>query len=139
MDTIELINAEGNKVIYTASELTTIMSKGVTNATNTVNLRGKLEETKYTVYKFFKELEWGDGEATVTRGEVNELLDSIGCDILTTKFNATVTITTLVRGYPAINEDDLRECIENDVDVQLGSSAIIKVDEIAVDDIEESD
>lgn len=139
MDTIELINAEGNKIVYTAAELTAIISKGVTSATNTVNLRGKLEETKYKVHNFFKNLEWKDGEATVDRGEVNELLDFIGCDILTTKFNATVTITTLVKGYAAKDEDDLRECIDNDIDVYIGSNAIIKIDEIVVDDIEESE
>lgn len=98
---------------------------------------GQLSDTKYKVRDFFSELEWDSGEATITRSEVNELLKAIGCDILRTEYKATVTITAYVTGYTADSEDDASDCIADDIEVSIGSSADIRVDNIEVDDIEE--
>lgn len=98
-----------------------------------------LSDTKYKVRDFFSEREWEDSKTTVTRSEVNELFSAIGIDHLRAKFKATVTITAYITDYPAEDEDDASNCIEDDISVSIGSTALINVDRIEVDDIEEHD
>ena len=97
----------------------------------------KLRDAKYKVRDFFSEREWEDSETTVTRSEVNELLAAIGCDLLRAKFRGTVTITAYVTDYPAEDAEEAAECIADDLDVSIGSSALINVDNIEVNDVEE--
>ena len=97
----------------------------------------KLNDVKYKVRDFFGELSWSSGEATITRSEVNELLKSIQCDLIRAEYKATVTITAYITGYSAEDEDDASNCIEDDITVDIGSSASIDVDSIEVSDVEE--
>jgi hypothetical protein len=125
MNTIGITTVDG-VVNYTESEVTRFIEKA-----------GQTSDIKYKVRDFFSELEWNSGEATITRSEVNELLKSIGCDKLRTEFKATVTITAYVTGYEAEDEDDATDCIADDIEVNIGSSADIRVDNIEVEDVEE--
>ena len=125
MNTIQIDTAEGT-VNYTDTEVKRFIEKA-----------GETRDIKYKVRDFFSELQWENGEATITRSEVNELLDSIGCDKLRTDFTATVTITAYVRGYAAENEDEASECIADDISVDIGSSGDITIDNIEVFDVEE--
>ena len=111
---------------YTESEVTRFIEKA-----------GELNDTKHKVRDFFNEREWKDSETTITRSEVNELLKSIGCDLIRAEFKATVTITAYITGYSAEDEDDASNCIEDDITVDIGSSASIEVDSIEVSDVEE--
>ncbi len=120
------ITKENGTVNYTEAEVSRFIERA-----------GELSDTKYKVRDFFSELEWSSGETTITRDEVNELLKSIGCDILRAEYRATVTITAYVTGYTAESEDDASDCIGDDIEVSIGSSADIRVDNIEVDDIEE--
>ena len=99
----------------------------------------KLNDANYKVREFFDELEWKDSEATITRSSVNELFSAIGLDHLRGKFKATVTITAYIDDYPATDEDDAVSSIEDDIEVNIGSSANVTVDRIEVDDVEEDD
>ena len=99
----------------------------------------KLNDVNYKVRDFFSELNWSSGEATITRSEVNELFSAIGLDHIRGKYKATVTITTYVTDYPAEDEDDVRNCIDDDITVDIGSSASIEVDSIEISDVEEDD
>lgn len=120
-------------VTYTEAEVLRFIEKaGEVDSTHE-----KIRTNRYKVRDFFSELDWSDGETTINRGEVNELLTSIGCDKLRTEFKATVTITAYVTGYEAEDEDDASNCIGDDIEVSIGSSADIRVDNIEVDDIEE--
>ena len=115
---------------------------GVVNYTETevarfIKRAEELSDTKYKVRDFFSELEWSSGEATITRSEVNELLKSIGCDLIRAEYKATVTITAYVTGYSAEDEDDASNCIEDDISVSIGSDGSIDVDSIEVTDVEE--
>ena len=139
MNTIQLVNSMGATVTYTDSELTTIIGNGLKNAEDTVRLSDKIKDTKYKVRDFFSELEWSDGETTITRSDVNELLESIGCSKLRTEYKATVTITAYVTGYTAEDEDDATNCIEEDISVDIGSDGSIDVDNIEVSDVEEDE
>ena len=98
---------------------------------------GQLSDVKYKVRDFFGELEWSDGQATVTRDEVNELLRAIQCDLIRAEYRATVTITAYISGYSAESADEATDCIGDDIDVSIGSSADIQVDSIDVSDVEE--
>ena len=99
----------------------------------------KLNDVQYKIQEFFNGFEWEDSETTITRSELNELLTSIGWDTIRGKFKATVTITAYIDDYPATDEDDAVSSIEDDIEVNIGSSANVTVDRIEVDDVEEDD
>jgi hypothetical protein len=98
-----------------------------------------LRDAKYKVRDFFSEREWEDSATTVTRSEINELFSAIGIDHIRGKFKATVTVTAYITDYPAENADEASECIADDLELNIGSSATITVDNIEVDDVEEND
>ena len=125
MNTIQIDTVDG-AVNYTDTEVKRFIEKA-----------GQLSDVRYKVRDFFSELEWDSGEATITRSEVNELLKSIQCDLIRAEYKATVTITAYVTGYSAEDEDDASNCIEDDITVDIGSSASIDVDSIEVSDVEE--
>ena len=125
MNTIQINTVDG-VVNYTESEVTRFIEKA-----------GETRDIKYKVRDFFSELEWNSGEATITRSDVNELLKSIGCELIRAEYKATVTITAYVTGYAAEDEDDAINCIEDDISVDIGSSASLDVDSIEVSDVEE--
>jgi len=125
MNTIS-ITKEDSVVNYTELEVTRFIKRAE-----------ELSDTKYKVRDFFSELTWDSGEATITRSEVNELLKSIGCDLIRAEYKATVTITAYVTGYSAEDEDDASNCIEDDINVSIGSDGSIDVDSIEVTDVEE--
>jgi len=125
MNTIAITKADG-VVNYTETEVARFIEKA-----------GELSDTKYKVRDFFSELEWKSNEATITRSEVNKLLKSIGCDTIRGEYKATITITAYVTGYEAEDEDDAKDCIADDITVDIGSNASISVDNIEVDDVED--
>jgi hypothetical protein len=125
MNTIQIDTVDG-AVNYTDTEVKRFIEKA-----------GQVSDIKYKVRDFFSELEWSGGEATITRSEVNELLKAIGCDLIRAEYKATVTITAYITGYPAEDEDDASNCIEDDITVDIGSSASIDVDSIEISDVEE--
>ena len=125
MNTIE-ITTEENTVTYTELDVTRFIERAK-----------QLNEIKYKVRDFFGELEWSDGEATITRSDVNKLLKSIQCDLIRAEYKATVTITAYVTGYTAEDEDDAENCIADDINVSIGSDGSIDVDSIEVSDVEE--
>ena len=127
MNTISVTTAEGI-VNYTEIDVARFIEKA-----------GTLSDTKYKVRDFFSELDWEDSEATITRSEVNELLKSIGCDIIRGDYKATVTITAYISGYTADDADDATNCIEDDIEVSIGSGATINVDSIEISDVESDD
>ena len=93
----ELIKSE----IYAKSRLESLR-------TETQESYRKLASTRSAVYDFFTEAFDGatdEDETTVTRDEVNELLEAIGSDILSTTWSATVEITVTVVGIKATSPE----------------------------------
>jgi uncharacterized protein YajQ (UPF0234 family) len=125
MNTIQVDTVDG-AVNYTETEVKRFIEKA-----------GQLVDTRYKVRDFFGELEWSDGETTITRSQVNELLKSIQCDLIRAEYKATVTITAYITGYTAEDEDDAENCIADDISVDIGSGGSIDVDSIEVSDVEE--
>lgn len=95
-----------------------------------------LNEIRYKVRDFFSELEWQDGKATITKSQVNELLESIGCDSIRSTFRATVNITAYVTDYEATDEDDATICIADDISLDIGMGHI-EISNLEVEDVED--
>lgn len=78
----------------------------------------KLASIRSTVYDFFTEVfDDGGDEATVERDAVNELLESIGSDALTTTWSATVEITVTVNNINATSPDEVEDIINDNIEV----------------------
>ena len=129
MNTISITNPETNDTItYTEAEVLRFIQ------TNTA-LRKFERDTIYKVRDFFSEGEWEDNATTFTRDEVNTLLRSIGAEPIRAMWTATINITATVTGYEAEDENDAINCIENDVELNIGSGDI-SLDTIEVSDVE---
>jgi len=130
MNTIQIVNPETNDTItYNEAEVLRFIQ---TNS----KLRTEARDILYKVRDFFSEGEWEDDATAFSRDEVNTLLRSIGADPIRGKWTATVTITATVTGYEAEDEDDAINCIENDIDLSIGSCADISLDTIEVSDVQ---
>jgi hypothetical protein len=99
------------------------------------NQRKEIREIRNAVRDFFSEGEWSDGEQTVIKSEVNDLLERIGSNKLTTKYNGTFTITGSFN-IEVEDEDEIQSIIEENTDVS-NYSADMDVDQIEVHDVEE--
>lgn len=78
----------------------------------------KLALNRASVYDFFTEVfEDGGDEATVERDAVNELLESIGSDALTTTWSATVEITVTISNINATSPDEVEDIINDNIEV----------------------
>ena len=92
-------------------------------------LRGK-------VYDFFSEaFDDGSDEATVNRDDVNELLQSIGSDELTTTWSATVEITVTISGIKATSPEEVEDIITDNIEVS-GYDLELHDPDVRVSDIE---
>ncbi len=104
---------------------------------NVDNQRKEMREIRNAVRDFFSEGEWNDGEQTINKPEVNELLDAIGCAKLTTKYRGTFTITGTFE-IDVEDEDEIDNVLTENMSVDC-YAADIDVDTIEVLDVEERD
>jgi sugar-specific transcriptional regulator TrmB len=96
----------------------------------------KLVTARNKVYDFFSEaFEDVTDEVTVTRDDVNELLESIGSDVLTTTWSATVEITVTVSGIKATSPEEAEDIITDNIEVS-GYDLELHDPDVRVSDIE---
>ena len=96
----------------------------------------KIASTRAKVYDFFSEaFDDGSDEVTVTREDVNELLESIGSDVLTTTWSATVEITVTVTGIKATSPEEVEDIITDNIEVS-GYDLELHDPDVRVRDIE---
>jgi len=96
----------------------------------------KIASMRSKVYDFFSEaFDDGTDEATVTRDDVNELLESIGSDVLTTTWSATVEITVTVTGIKATSPEEVEDIITDNIEVS-GYDLELHDPDVRVQDIE---
>jgi hypothetical protein len=96
----------------------------------------KLAEIRSKTYNFFSEaFDDGSDEATVNRDDVNELLESIGSDVLTTTWSATVEITVTVTGIKATSPEEVEDIITDNIEVS-GYDLELHDPDVRVQDIE---
>ena len=139
MNTIQITTVDG-VVNYTESEVVRFIEKaGEVNAiqASASEDRAQRISNTYKVRDFFSECEWSDGETTITKSDVNELLESIGANKLTTRYSATYTITGTF-SVDAEDADDAETIFTDNVTVDFYDGDI-EVDQIEVHDMEEED
>jgi hypothetical protein len=96
----------------------------------------KIASVRSKVYDFFSEaFDDGSDEATVNRDDVNELLESIGSDVLTTTWSATVEITVTISGIKATSPEEVEDIITDNIEVS-GYDLELHDPDVRVSDIE---
>ena len=136
MNTIQITTADGT-VNYTESEVLRFIEKAKSidelNESITKQIH-VIRDNRNKVRDFFSEGEWQDGETTINKGDVNELLESIGANKLTTRYNASYTITGTFT-VECEDEDDVESLFTDNVNVEFYDGDI-DVDQVEVNDIE---
>lgn len=136
MNTIQITTADGT-VNYTEAEVLRFIERAkevdaIQQVSN--DTRQRLNDNRNKVRDFFSEVEWQDGEYTFTKSDINELLQSIGANRLTTRYNASYTITGTFT-VECEDEDDAETIFTDNVTVDFYDGDI-DVDLIEVTDIE---
>ena len=136
MNTIQITTTDGT-VNYTEAEVLRFIerAKEVDAVQQVSDLQRKEKvDNRNKVRDFFSEVEWQDGEYTFTKSDINELLQSIGANRLTTRYNANYTITGTFT-LECEDEDDVETIFTDNVTVDFYDGDI-DVDQIDVQDIE---
>ena len=136
MNTIQITTTDGT-VNYTEAEVLRFIerAKEVDAVQQVSDLQRKEKvDNRNKVRDFFSEVEWQDGEYTFTKSDINELLQSIGANRLTTRYNANYTITGTFT-LECEDEDDVETIFTDNVTVDFYDGDI-DVDLIEVTDIE---
>ena len=137
MNTIQITTADG-MVNYTEAEIVRFIdkAKGIDELNNLLNKQSNtIREIKNNVRDFFSEVEWQDGEQTVTKSDVNELLELIGSHKLTSRYGGTFTITGTFQ-VEAEDVDEAESKFSDNVDVSFYDGDIT-VDQVEANDIAE--
>ena len=140
MNTITIMSTvEGTpNVTYTEGEVLRYIekAKGIDDLNDLLNKQyNTIRSIKDKVRDFFSEGEWNDNEANVNKGDVNTLLESIGCDKLTSRYGGTYTITGTFQ-IDAEDADEAESIFTDNVRVEFYEGDI-DVDLIEVNDVDE--
>ena len=141
MNTITIMSTvEGTpNVTYTEGEVSRFIekAKGIDDLNDILNKQYQtIRSIKENVRDFFSEVEWEDGEQTVTKSDVNELLERIGSHKLTSRYGGTFTITGTFQ-VEAEDADEAESMFVDNVDVSFNDGDIT-VDQTEVDEVEEN-
>ena len=134
MNTIQITTVDG-PINYTESEVIRFIEKAKV-ADDTISQQHKtIIDIKNSVRDFFSEGQWDDGEFSASKEDINQLLESIGTNKLTTKYRATYTITGTF-SVDAEDADDAETIFTDNVTVDFYDGDI-DVDQVEVLDVEE--
>lgn len=142
MNTITVLNGDNMSITYTDTEVNRMVNELKTykereeaiEQSNSILARDTRTQREQ-VRDFFSEGQWDDGEFTASKEDVNELLQSIGANRLTTKYRATYTVTGTF-SVDAEDADDAEAIFTDNVSVDFHDGDI-DVDQIEVLDVEE--
>ena len=141
MDTITIESTQEGvpNISYTSAEVLRFIEKAKSvdeyYSVNLSNAYKEIRDIKNKVRDFFSEVEWENGEQTVTKSDVNELLELIGSHKLTSRYGGSFTITGTFQ-VEAEDEDDAESKFSDNVDVSFYDGDIT-VDQTEVNDINE--
>ena len=140
MNTITIMSTvEGTpNVTYTEGEVLRYIekAKGIDELNDLLNKQYQtIRSIKENVRDFFSEVEWEDGEQTVTKSDVNELLERIGSHKLTSRYGGTFTITGTFQ-VEAEDADEAESMFVDNVDVSFYDGDYT-IDQTEVNDVEE--
>ena len=125
-------------VTYTEGEVLRYIekAKGIDDLNTLLNQQYQtIRSIKENVRDFFSEVEWEDGEQTVTKSDVNELLERIGSHKLTSRYGGTFRITGTFQ-VEAEDADEAESMFIDNVDVSFNDGDYT-IDQTEVNDVEE--
>jgi hypothetical protein len=137
MNTIQITTANG-VINYTEAEIVRFIdkAKSIDELNELLNKQSNtIRSIKNDVRDFFSEIEWEDGEQTVTKSDVNELLELIGSHKLTSRYGGTFTITGTFQ-VEAEDADEAESMFVDNVDVSFNGGDYT-IDQTEVNDVEE--
>ena len=137
MNTIQVTTEDGT-INYTEAEVLHFKKRAqevdaIQQASD--NQWKQIREIRNAVRDFFSEGEWSDGEQTVNKPEVNDLLERIGTSKLTSKYRGTFTVTGTFE-LEVEDEDEIEDVITDNLSVEC-YAADLDVEQIEIIDIEE--
>jgi hypothetical protein len=136
MNTISITTVDGT-INYTESEIIRFISKARDQQEKADKVVDKLYNVKRQLRDFFADQEWDSSEVTINKASVNELLEELECDKLTTKYRGTYTITgTFI--IDASDEDEAQSIISDESEVS-NYGADMSIDQIETFDVEEDE
>jgi hypothetical protein len=128
-----------NTVTYTETEVIHFKKRAQeVDAIQQVNdqQRKEIRDIRNAVRDFFSEGEWSvDNDTVCNKGDVNDLLERIGTNKLTSKYSGTFTITGTFN-IEVEDEDEVEDVIVNNTEIS-NWSADMDVDNIEIHDVEE--
>ena len=145
MDTITIMSTQVGvpNITYTSAEILRMMEelkycneRGKAIGDSNAELNKTIRDIKNKVRDFFSEVEWEDGEQTVSKSDVNELLESIGSHKLTTTYGGTFTITGTFT-VEAEDEDEAASMFTDNASVDF-SEGDYRVEDVSTDDVSEN-
>ena len=135
--TIKSTNAHTPDVSYNEVEVQRFIDDSRSLKERETILLDKVYNLRRQVREFFKDQEWDSGEITISKINVNELLEELGCDKLTTKYRGTYTITgTFI--VDASDEDEAQSIISDESEVN-NYGADMSIDQIETFDVEDDE
>ena len=129
----------GDTITYTETEVRNFISRAgeVSGLNDSITAQVQtIRSIRNEVRDFFSEGEWSDGETTVNKGDVNAMLERIGCNKLTTKYRGTFMVNGTFE-IEVEDEDEIESIITDNLSVDC-YDADIDVDSIEVHDVEEN-
>ena len=130
MNTIQVTTEQGT-INYTESEILRFIQK----VDELDNFKQNAIDNRHKVRDFFSEGQWDDGEFTASKEEINNLLELIGANKLTTKYRGTYTVTGTF-SVDAEDADDAQTIFTDNVTIDFYDGDI-DVDQVDVIDMEE--
>ena len=96
---------------------------------NTVNTASKqwdkIQFIRNTVYNFFAEdFDPSEEDVTISVGDINDMLEEIGCDRLKRYFTVSGTIDFTITDIEATSEDEARDMVENNMSLEFDGSQV---------------
>ena len=135
MNTITIMSNNAPDVTYTGVEVQRFIDDSRTLKEREGILLDKVYHLRRQVREFFKDQDWDRSE--INKTEVNELLEELGCDKLTTEYRGTFTITGTFN-VEADDEDEVVSIITDSTEVN-NYSGNMHVEEIEVMDVEDNE
>ena len=98
----------------------------LSNAVNTASKHwDKVQLIRQTVWSFFAEdFDPSAEDMTISVGDINDMLEEIGCDRLKRYFTVSGTIDFTITDIEATSEDEARDMVENNMSLEFDGSQV---------------
>ena len=127
--------ADGSTIKYTEEMIKNVIADAGYFKTVANETRSKNFDIRSKVYDFFKDrYDSGDDEITCTVTDVNDLLESIGSDKLKALFTVNGTISFSIVDVEADSEDDARDIVTNDLNLEFNGDGSLDEWDVEVTD-----